>query len=122
MSDVIEVKRYNKKEKEDIRYHKHSANRVGGIRGSGNNKFFILFDNDKALVRFEANDSNPAPVRIPVKKATCSGNKKPLPELSVSPLLSYQGGFFASTKQAHQFTSYYVLHDVLSAIDPLKIR
>jgi hypothetical protein len=33
-------------------------------------------------------------LHIPVKKATCSGNKKPLPELSVSPLLSYRGGFF----------------------------
>jgi hypothetical protein len=38
-------------------------------------------------------------LHIPVKKTICSGNKKPLPELSVSPQPSYRGGFFASTNR-----------------------
>jgi hypothetical protein len=60
-------------------------------------------------------------LHIPVKKATCSGNKKPLPELSVSPLLSYRGGFFASTKR-HINSPPSTSFTTSSAIDPLKIR
>ncbi len=55
------IERYTKKEREYVKYHKYSADIVGGIRGSGNKKFFILFNHDKVLVRFSANDSNLVP-------------------------------------------------------------
>lgn len=60
MSDIL-IEKYTKKEREHVKFHKYSADRVGGIRGSGSNRFFILFNSDKALVRFEANDSSSVP-------------------------------------------------------------
>jgi len=59
--EIIDIWRCTKKEKEHVKYHKHSANRVGGIDGSGNRKFFILFNNDTPLLRFEADDKGQLP-------------------------------------------------------------